>query len=169
LTGALNVEVNGAFFNVSFVEGSCVDLFSGCTEPSDFDFTTATDAAAAGQALLDEVFLDLSQGTFDTDPTLTDGCEANSGDRCIVHIPYVLNPASAVVALTGFANNGVSSDSSGNGGIPITLDFGTRPDNTFARFTLVPIPATLPLMGTGLAVLGFMGWRRRRAMQLKAA
>ncbi len=27
----------------------------------------------------------------------------------------------------------------------------------------IPLPAALPLMGTGLAVLGFLGWRRRRA------
>ena len=29
--------------------------------------------------------------------------------------------------------------------------------------TAVPLPAALPLMGTGLAVLGFLGWRRRKA------
>ncbi len=28
--------------------------------------------------------------------------------------------------------------------------------------SLVPLPAALPLMGTGLALLGFMGWRRKR-------
>ena len=28
---------------------------------------------------------------------------------------------------------------------------------------VVPLPAALPLFGTGLALLGFMGWRKRRA------
>ncbi|MCP4932899.1 MAG: PEP-CTERM sorting domain-containing protein [bacterium] len=28
--------------------------------------------------------------------------------------------------------------------------------------TVVPVPAAFPLFGTGLAVLGFLGWRRRR-------
>jgi hypothetical protein len=27
----------------------------------------------------------------------------------------------------------------------------------------VPLPAAFPLFGTGLGILGFMGWRRRRA------
>lgn len=33
---------------------------------------------------------------------------------------------------------------------------------TSLEVTTVPIPAALPLMGTGLAVLGFLGWRKRR-------
>ena len=32
----------------------------------------------------------------------------------------------------------------------------------FKATHIVPIPAALPLFGTGLAVLGFMGWRRKR-------
>lgn len=31
-----------------------------------------------------------------------------------------------------------------------------------AEFTAIPLPATLPLYGAGLAVLGFIGWRRSR-------
>ncbi len=27
--------------------------------------------------------------------------------------------------------------------------------------TIIPLPAALPLYGTGLAVMGFMGWRRK--------
>ena len=34
----------------------------------------------------------------------------------------------------------------------------------FDSLTIIPIPAALPLMGTGLAVLGLLGWRRRRAV-----
>ncbi len=30
--------------------------------------------------------------------------------------------------------------------------------------SVVPLPATLPLFGTGLAVMGFIGWRRKRKM-----
>jgi hypothetical protein len=28
--------------------------------------------------------------------------------------------------------------------------------------TVVPLPAAFPLMAGGLAILGFMGWRRKR-------
>lgn len=33
----------------------------------------------------------------------------------------------------------------------------------------VPLPAALPLFGTGLAVMGFIGWRRKRRMTAEAA
>ena len=30
------------------------------------------------------------------------------------------------------------------------------------QITVVPVPAALPLFGTGLAIMGFVGWRRKR-------
>ena len=30
------------------------------------------------------------------------------------------------------------------------------------NFAVIPLPAALPLYGTGLAVMGFLGWRRKR-------
>jgi len=30
--------------------------------------------------------------------------------------------------------------------------------------TVVPLTAALPLFGTGLGILGFLGWRRRRKL-----
>jgi len=30
---------------------------------------------------------------------------------------------------------------------------------------VIPLPAALPLFGTGLGILGFLGWRRRRKAQ----
>ncbi|GBF26379.1 hypothetical protein MnTg02_01417 [bacterium MnTg02] len=33
----------------------------------------------------------------------------------------------------------------------------------------VPVPAALPLFGTGLAIMGFIGWRRKRRMAAQAA
>ena len=35
-------------------------------------------------------------------------------------------------------------------------------DDLVMRIDVVPVPAALPLFGTGLAALGFMGWRRKR-------
>lgn len=32
----------------------------------------------------------------------------------------------------------------------------------FASVSAVPVPAALPLFGTGLAIMGFVGWRRKR-------
>ncbi len=39
---------------------------------------------------------------------------------------------------------------------------GPNDAGVWTRVPVVPLPAALPLMGTGLAVLGFMGWRRKR-------
>ena len=47
-------------------------------------------------------------------------------------------------------------------------EFGSNNLRTFSfevdhdPLTIVPLPAALPLFGTGLAMLGFMGWRRKR-------
>jgi hypothetical protein len=53
LLGAHNVDVLGTLYDVTFLNGTCIDLFSGCDEPSDFAFNTQASATAAGQALLD--------------------------------------------------------------------------------------------------------------------
>jgi hypothetical protein len=53
---------------------------------------------------------------------------------------------------------------------PSTIALGmmvTEPGDWIRVVTLsaVPIPAALPLFGTGLGILGFLGWRRRRQAQ----
>jgi hypothetical protein len=40
---------------------------------------------------------------------------------------------------------------------------GQRTSDYFSGVRVVPIPAALPLFGSALAVLGLMGWRRRRS------
>ena len=42
---------------------------------------------------------------------------------------------------------------------PISFDW--RVDLTVAEINVVPVPAALPLLGAGLGMLGFMGWRRK--------
>lgn len=39
---------------------------------------------------------------------------------------------------------------------------------TVSKLSVVPLPAGLPLYGAGLAVLGFIGWRRKRKMAAAA-
>src|SRR5262249_17482399 len=74
LLGADGVNVGGTLYDVRFVDGTCINVFSGCDSLADFAFTTLAAVAVAAQALLDQVFLDVSAGNFDTDPTLTQGC-----------------------------------------------------------------------------------------------
>lgn len=60
-------------------------------------------------------------------------------------------PSSAVAALW----NNTLSDNLGDSTTGSYLVMDTNS-------TVVPLPAALPLYGTGLAVMGFIGWRRRR-------
>ena len=50
LQGATGIDVGGRSLDVSFLDGTCIALFSGCNETSDFPFHTeeATDAAMSG-------------------------------------------------------------------------------------------------------------------------
>ena len=86
LTGATGVNVGGTLYDVEFVDGTCVALFTGCDQPSDFTFTTAADADVASQALLDQVLLDTGVGAFDSNPALTFGC--SNSIICFVDTPY---------------------------------------------------------------------------------
>ena len=44
------------------------------------------------------------------------------------------------------------------------IDDAPDPADNWAIPTVsaIPLPAALPLFGTGLALLGFMGWRKKR-------
>jgi hypothetical protein len=74
LMGASGVLVDGSLYDVQFLDGTCIDLYNGCDEASDFTFQTEASAVLASQALLDQVFLDGVDGLFDTSPQLTNGC-----------------------------------------------------------------------------------------------
>jgi hypothetical protein len=72
LLGADNVEVNNKFYNVRFVDGTCIMLFNGCDASDDFLFNTLDSAIAASDSLLLQVFN--GDSLFDLGPSLTNGC-----------------------------------------------------------------------------------------------
>ncbi len=90
LTGAQNVLVNGTLYDVTFLGGTCIDIFDGCEEAADFEFTDEATAKAAAQALIDQVFIDIPAGAFDSDPYLTNSCTMRTSRMriCNVNIPY---------------------------------------------------------------------------------
>ena len=57
LVGAFDVSVGGTLYDVTFQDGTCVDLFDGCDEVSDFAFPTSSAANSASFALLAQVLL----------------------------------------------------------------------------------------------------------------
>jgi hypothetical protein len=91
LMGANNVLVNGSFYNVRFLDGTCAELFSGCDENSDFfpGSMNIEDLDDAVEALGDYVFVDGGEGQFDSDSRLTNGCvRVERKKRCMVYVPH---------------------------------------------------------------------------------
>ena len=170
LTGARNVDVGGKRFDVQFVDGTCTGLFGGCDEISDFAFSNETDATAAAQALLDQVFLDTPEGMFDSKPELTFGC--SDIVSCTAFIPYALSAQGSPDSV-GTANALNFSPEFpdvvfGSGSALKGSDLSEGVISVYALFTEsvagdVPTPGALSLLGLGLAGLAFVGRRRRGA------
>ena len=74
LVGASGVFVGGSgWYDVNFVDGTCIGLFDGCNADDDFDFGSPVDADMAARALVRQVFIDGPDGMFNTNPGLTLG------------------------------------------------------------------------------------------------
>nr|WP_321398931.1 PEP-CTERM sorting domain-containing protein [uncultured Desulfobacter sp.] len=90
LMGAYDLEVNGEYFDVEFVDDSAYNIFfNTLTSKYEFLFTTSELASAASQALLDYVFIDIpAGGLYDTYPSLTNGIDNTPIYACFAITPY---------------------------------------------------------------------------------
>ena len=108
LMGATGVIVDGSSYNVAFLDGTCIALYDGCDDASDFTFQTAAAATLASQALLDQVFLD-GIGLFDSNPALTNGLtHANTGSALTPYYALFDDQGVAAVRLSMAVNLSVA-------------------------------------------------------------
>ena len=135
LTGAQNVDLNGTLYDVTFVDGTCIALFSGCDALADFDFITAATATVAANALLNQVFTDTGSGSFDTEPELAFGC--TSSTICGALIPFGFS-AGLVTTISAFNRSPPSSDTVG--GVNVQPSFNSGSTIVFADFQVTPVP-----------------------------
>jgi hypothetical protein len=187
LVGATNVVVQGWEYDVEFVKGTCADVFTACDHPMDFAFSDLTSVRAAGQALLDQVFLDAGGYLFDSHPITMAGCDWSGTGRpptntaCFVWTPFSrLGPGAEgeperVVRYDIVQNTGtdyIDEDAvigAGPGGAMLTPSTATTPASFWARWTAspatsVPEPATVALFACALLALVFFRGRRREPL-----
>lgn len=146
LTGALGVDVDGMSYDVTFVEGSCIELFNGCDASSDFVFTNLGTAESASQALLDQVFIDGAQGQFDSRPDLT----LSGGNWFLTPWKFELlgrDEVTSAVAVNLYAEQ-----------VDFVIGVGLTPNHTGLTYalwapTVVPVPAAGFLLMAALAGL----------------
>ena len=160
LVGANGVDVEGTLYNVAFVDGFYSDTFE---DESDLDTTSEAQARLFGQALMDQVFLDTAEGSFDSDPELTFGC--GNLNECIVWIPFDIDftafEVTAILAINRRAGavqpEGVREIIGINGYLN---NFADDTNWVYADWQVVPVPAAAWLFVSALSVLG---WGRRKA------
>jgi hypothetical protein len=159
LIGASNLDVGGVLYDVLFTDGSCIELFSGCDDNSDFLVTNEVEALAVATALDQQVFIDGPEGDFDTLPELTSGC--SDVTVCEVYVPYLTN--GTTVQVTRVQNRTPpGADEAEGGRLLLTVSTPLLSDSaTYSVLTLVPEPGAGLLVAVGLAGLAA---RRRSSL-----
>jgi hypothetical protein len=157
LAGAKNLLVEGNFYDVAFVDGTCASVFRGCDSPKDFQFQDSFYARAATQVLFNHVLT----GIYDSDPTRTAGC--SFGLLCAVVTPfYTSTTDDSMFWVMAFNGEDIrvadAIESSGNARRSL-LDFTNEIAYVWAVWSpaesaTVPEPASLGLVLGALAMLG---------------
>ena len=171
LVGATGVVVGDDIFDIEITNQTCVEVYDGCNEASDFVFFDLEVARSAGRALFDQVLIDGPLGAFDSQPNSVNGCDFIAS--CILQTPWA-NPTLSGFALGFFgAINSRSIETVGQNDI---VTFGGGPNSFIAETDSItraivvwtpvssgtvepPVqPSAVPLPGAGaLLIMGLLG------------
>ncbi len=166
LTGVLDLPVNGRLYDVSFVRDSCAAVYHGCDQPTDFTFTTRTDALAASQALID--LMEARKDTVLTQfPSLC-------GTACMPLTPYAIfaplfgaGPVPLVEVTGAFipfvVGNGAPLQTVIDAGYVYTATDYYLIAKWSPAASVVPIPDSLALFLSGLLVVMLYRFRSPRS------
>ena len=165
LMGASNVLVDGSLYDVQFRDGTCIELYNGCDDNSDFaPLQSLAFAQLALAALGDQVFIDtgVAGEDFFSEPSLINGCTDQF--ECRVYAPFSLFTSSPPV---GFLNVSIAKPVVGDYTIEPNASQVFRDDDTsgsalyvYSVWSAVPEPApvpVLPLPGIALLVASLLG------------
>lgn len=157
LIGADDIFVNGISYSLRFVDGSCLDLFNGCTS----FVIPLNDVNDAVDAILNQVFFGGSSDPYDSMPELTRGCEDSAS--CTIQVPHT--SFGSQVSVSGATNYpGITPpDGPVNGIRTQAEDLTDIPDMTYAVFTptVIPLPAAAWLFGSAVLGLGVVKRRKK--------
>lgn len=175
LTGATGLTVAGldGTYDVTFVDGTCDQVFGDCGNPASFG--PITSSALALNAAESLIRLIDTNDTFDQLPEYTLGCGTNV-PQCLAFIPYAngsdgfLSGSLAINAKGPFNRDGVGTST-----LYATADTTNISTVVYAKFTAssvtgaVPEPSTWALMLLGFGAVGSSLRRRRHNSPIQQA
>jgi hypothetical protein len=159
LTGAKGVDVGGNKYDVRFSAGSCNELFNNCSA-SAFAFDSYDKAELAGQALLDQVFVNGPDGNFGYYVSKILGCNS-SNTNCITQIPYQNIGSNGYLLVRVHHGEYDSITGDGWGGSFVDPGWNFAIFSTPSVNAAIPEPTSIVLFGLAAAGLAFN--RRRKA------
>lgn len=171
LQGASNVLVGGAYYDLSFVDGTCFDVFDGCDVFSQqFVFDTQQEATEASLAIMSQVLIDVpGLGDFDSDTTLTNGCSPTLSGYCQIYTVFNFGTDGADMAY--IANYDSVEDFVqvgyffGIGPNATTVQFDIKGDSVWAVWEpsqVVPVPVPAMLWVFAGSLIGLRWFSRGR-------
>lgn len=178
------VPINAMTFQSSVSIDPWPDPSAASSELETLNLSVATPMTATSGAIVTlgiqgdfnglNEFLDITVETFSLG-RIFDGIDGNDGFDLAGDSPgsailtnvielsaFIPLATLSTLIADGFLNFGfIPTEANQPGqGVPASLSLSVSFEND--DISAVPVPAALPLFGTGLAIMGFMGWRRKR-------